>query len=139
MKYPQIGSIYKIKGQICYVFHCDGIFRIREISKRKELKEGWFQDGNQKEIPLTQKWLDLLKKFHINYIEEINGYRYDLESDYFKNFNYKTLNDFLYKEFDMKQIYDFEVLQGLTNIDRNIFIKAKLKSDVFNAICTQLL
>ena len=137
MNYPQVGSIYKIKNQLCYVYHCDGIFRINAISNRNDLKSGWFENGSQKEIPLTQKWLDLLKKFQIGYKEEVHGYRYNLNSDYLKKCNHKTLNDFLLKEFSLKQIYDFEVKQSQINSSNNIFIYAKLKKEVFAEICFQ--
>jgi hypothetical protein len=137
MNYPQTGSIYKIKGQICYVFHCDGIFRINAISKSKGLKSGWFQNGEQKEIPLTQEWLDLLKSFDLNGYDVENSYKYDLNSDYLKHWNYKTLNDYLLKQYSMKNIYDFEVKQDVNSSDKNIFIYAKLKNDVFDKICSQ--
>jgi hypothetical protein len=137
MNYPQIGSIYKIKGQICYVFHCDGIFRIKAISKRKGLLSGWFQHGKQKEIPLTQEWIDLLKSFDPNGYDAENSYKYDLNSDYLKHWNYKTLNDYLLKQYSMKNIYDFEVKQDVNSSDKNIFIYAQLKNDVFEKICSQ--
>lgn len=137
MKYPQVGSIYKIKGQICYVFHCDGIFRINEISKRKDLKSGWFQNGEQKEIPLTQQWLDVLKSFDSNGYDVQNSHLYDLNSDYLKHWNYQTLNEYLLKQYSMKNIYDFEVKQDVNSSDNNIFIYAKLKSDVYSKICSQ--
>lgn len=137
MNYPQIGSIYKIKGQICYVFHCDGIFRINEISKRNDLKSGWFQNGEQKEIPLTQKWLDVLKSFDLNGYDVQNSHLYDLNSEYLKHWNYQTLNEYLLKQYSMKNIYDFEVKQDVNSSDRNIFIYAKMKKDVYSKICSQ--
>lgn len=137
MNYPQIGSVYKIKGQICYIFHCDGIFRINEISKRSDLKSGWFQNGQQKEILLTQKWLDLLKSFDPNGYDAEKFHLYDLNSDYLKHCNYHTLNDYLFKQYSMKNIYDFEVKQDLISSDRNIFIYAKMKKNVHSEICLQ--
>ena len=137
MNYPQIGSIYKIKGQICYIFHCDGIFRINEISKRSDLKSGWFQNGQQKEILLTQKWLDLLKSFDPNGYDAEKFHLYDLNSYYLKHCNYHTLNDYLFKQYSMKNIYDFEVKQDLISSDRNIFIYAKMKKNVYSEICLQ--
>ena len=137
MNYPQIGSVYKIKGQICYIFHCDGIFRINEISKRSDLKSGWFQNGQQKEILLTQKWLDLLKSFDPNGYDAEKFHLYDLNSDYLKQCNYHTLNDYLFKQYSMKNIYDFEVKQDFISSDRNIFIYAKMKKNVHSEICLQ--
>jgi hypothetical protein len=136
MNYPQIGSIYLIKGQISYVFHCDGIFRINAISKDKDLKSGWFQNGEQQEIPLTQEWLDLLKSFDPDGYDAENSYKYDLNSDYLRHWNYKTLNDYLLKQYSMKNIYDFEVKQDLFSSCNNIFIYAKLKTHVFEKICS---
>lgn len=135
LKFPQVGSIYKIKGQLCYVYHCDGIFRITAISKNERLSNGWFENGSQKEIPLTQKWLDILKKFDTSYKEEVNGYYYDLNSNYLKDCNHQTLNEYLFQAYSMKNIYDFEVKQTQTN--SNIYINAKLKKEVFEEICKQ--
>ena len=76
MNLPEVGSIYKIKGHICYVFHCDGIFRIKEISNRKNLKAGWFQNGEQNQIPLNQKWLNFYRLIRIAISISHNGVAY---------------------------------------------------------------
>lgn len=135
MNYPQVGSIYKIKNQLCYVFHCDGIFRIKAISTEKRLKSGWFQNGEQKEIALNQKWLDLLKSFDPNGCNAENSHLYDLNSDYLKHWNYQTLNEYLLKQYSMKNIYDFEVKQDVNSSDKNIFIYANMKKEFFAEIC----
>jgi len=137
MNLPEVGSIFRIKGQICYVFHCDGIFRIEEISNRTNLKSGWFQNGEQNQIHLTQKWLDLLKEFHVNYEETNDGYRYDLNSTYLKHCNHRFLNDYLFQEYDLKRIYDFSVEQSMTNPNNHIYIYARLKKEVYDRICSE--
>ena len=118
MKIPQIGSIYKVKNQLCYVYKCENIFRIKAITKC-ENKSGWFQHGNQKEIPLTQEWLDLLKEF------SSKCWRDKTEC--------KTLNEYLYSEFDLRNLYDFDVIQEMEN--SSIRTVAKMKDEVFKRIC----
>jgi hypothetical protein len=130
----QVGCLFKLRGRICYVNQCDTyLYRVTDITKTKNGNiNNHFENGEQKEIPLTQNILNILKEFHKDYNEESDGYRYNLKSDYLQHWNHKNLNEYLLKEYDLRRIYDFSTTQDM--VFATIQIYAKMKNSVYKKL-----